>query len=912
MSIDFSAIPQTDSTRVAYPKFGPYVESYGILHQLGALLGLPQEEPAGVSHSINGFVFKHGLAAYEQKGVAAYKAFVRHQNAFFGTNYDNYTAMSTGYDWFYDLLTPEDRKEAIYRLIETTVVWPLQNDPYIPTQTQQSAGLQYMHPVAFYGDNLEMPITFTVDGEEVSYSNSDQASQRMTNEILTRALWGPTGLLTRFEVLNGGVYEEEIVYASYFYKLFPMIEAWYTATGQDFWQAGEHWKRFAQWLIYNSLPHKEAGPGAWYYPHMPQAYAGWSLQDSDIEKMIAASTTWLSRMGENNGADAAAWAMRLPTTWYDINSFFYGVLLGDPLRTPRSPQASGMMPSLILPGPIGRTYMRSHWDDYDATFLMHSTAEWPLRSTEDAMNSVFLWKNGGTLLTHKQGYAHDYGPSARWNIVLPYEPGDYANVLAGQWAWTGADARWRDTSLFTHKTGFLRAAEVIEGKYGYSAGDTSEWLKWHSRGGIQASDRQIVWFPASSTTESDYFLVFDRLKTDGASVQPHIIFNTVGQPVLSSQFGTPIDKSAMTSTMDGHWFTNSANTITVTNNETYRGGHPPAHAKLFAKVLLPAQPRIHLLGGTEGSYRVVVKIMQGNNDTASGYGVISNGKIVQVYVENRGSNYVKDQPASVVESETGVNSASILITELYGSNGIMNFSIREGGSGYGTGRNKIDITYAIQPNNGFPNVQYADGREATVPDPNSTTDDLNRLWGVWRFDIVQQNLQSDNLYVTALEATDSSQVAPSGAMTLLEGKGLKGANVADTLTFFNADYKSITSGSVTLPANVNGLHRILFTDLNTNTEYTISLCSTPIKTTSTKAGLIYLKDAAISDQCTINILQTGTVPNKPPSITGPTSITCRISELCTGIYMATDPEQDAITSFLIHDMATVFPGARFE
>ncbi len=866
MNTDFTAIPQTESGRSAFPRFQPYVEAYGILHQLGALLGLPPEEPNG-SYHLNGFIFKHGLGAYEAKGVGAYLALVRHRNASFGSNYTRDTALATGYDWFYDLFSQEERKEAIAKLVESAIVWPLQNDPNYPSATQQVASLKYMHGVAFYGDNIDMPIAFKVDGKEVTYSNSNGASQRIINEILTRSLWGPTGILSRFEVLMGGVNDEEIVYASYYYKVFPILEAWYTATGQDFWQAGVHWKRFMQWLIYNTLPHQETGKGPWYYPHMPQAYLGASLQDNDTMKMIAASTSWLGRMEEKDLADVAAWAMRLPTSWgaYDVEDFLYGVLMGDPLRTPRSPKEAAIEPSLVLPGPIARTYMRSGWDSYDATFAMHSVAEWPLRSTESCMNSIFLWKNGGTLLTHKQGYVHDYGPSSRWNIVLPYAPGDYSDGgMTGRWSWSGADNRWRDVTLFTHKSGFLRGAEVIAGKYGYSAGDTAEWLKWHSNNSIQSSDRQVVWFPAPAGTGSDYFLIFDRVSTDGKTVEPHVIFNTPVEPVLSRNFGAPIEKSTMTSRVTGHWLTTDADAMTVTNDQPYAGGHPPAHAKMFAKVLLPSRPKIHLLGGVGGSYRVRVKIVQGGNDSASTYAIVTDGKVARLFIHYAGigSGYAKGQEAKIQEVETGIQTATVLITDVNESvhNSLVSASILDPGSGYAAGQDKVDVTYATGINDipVYFSIDDLDGREAT-DDRFKGPYDPRALWGLWGFHLVNQDLQADNLYLVALEATDSAQLHPSGDMALLQGQGLVGAKVADTVTIFNSTYSRIAGGSITVPASP-GSHRMLISDLSPNSEYKLSILGTDVTKTSTSAGIIYLEGVSIINGGEIVVTQSGQTP----------------------------------------------------
>jgi hypothetical protein len=105
---DFSptGIPLDWSGRSAYPQFAHFIEAYGILYQLGTLLGVPEAEPADgqkylVQTSANfvGFTLKHGVRRYRDKGVEAYLAFVNHARASLeGPHGGKYTAFATGYD----------------------------------------------------------------------------------------------------------------------------------------------------------------------------------------------------------------------------------------------------------------------------------------------------------------------------------------------------------------------------------------------------------------------------------------------------------------------------------------------------------------------------------------------------------------------------------------------------------------------------------------------------------------------------------------------------------------------------------------------------------------------------------------------------------------------------------------------
>lgn len=568
MKTDFAAIADAEGREI-YPDFLTAIESCGLIHQVGKL---------------QDFAYLYEPAAYAARGAEALVALAKLEKASLGSNYLRNTALALGYDWLYDLLTPAQRRLVVNRLIAVTRVWPVGTDDPGEQGLAYNCprGMEMLNPLAFYGDGID-----------------DARAADMVDRLLKQTWWGPQGSLSRLQVLmGGGVTEEEMGYATRYTRFIPALEAWYTATGQDFFQAGSFWKGFARWMIHDLLPFRATGRNQKFFAKMQQMSQASYAEEDSYANIMGAASAWMGRMNEDGYAAVAAWLMRQSLHNYYNSTFFYSVLIGDPLRQPLTPAGAEIPDNYLAPAPLNRTFMRSQWNDGDATFALHSVAEWAcLRCEPYTMNSLLLWKNGGYLFSHKSGYRHDYGdmlPDWRYNVIALYQPGDHAERLDNGGWMDGCDLRWQDVTRFSGKGGFLRGAQVLPGQFGYSAGDASVFLSALSRRAVLSSDRQIVWFPAQPGSGSDYFVIYDRVETDSTTVQPHVVFNTIGEPLVSRDFGRPI---AGESRATGHWVVKDAAAVTVTNRSVYHDGRPPAHARMFLKVLLPEHPTIHRLGG---------------------------------------------------------------------------------------------------------------------------------------------------------------------------------------------------------------------------------------------------------------------------------------------------------------------------
>jgi hypothetical protein len=120
--------------------------------------------------------------------------------------------------------------------------------------------------------------------------------------------------------------------------------------------------------------------------------------------------------------------------------------------------------------------------------------------------------------------------------------------------------------------------------------------------------------------------------------------------------------------------------------------------------------------------------------------------------------------------------------------------------------------------------------------------------GYWRFHLVPEAPAGTTpagacSFLTAIEAADSKQPKPSGAMELLPSEEFLAARLGPNLVLFSRSGGVLEAGSVKIAAE--GLRRVVLADLRPETEYQVKLAGKEVSTAkTTSAGTVSIKRAA--------------------------------------------------------------------
>ena len=135
-------------------------------------------------------------------------------------------------------------------------------------------------------------------------------------------------------------------------------------------------------------------------------------------------------------------------------------------------------------------------------------------------------------------------------------------------------------------------------------------------------------------------------------------------------------------------------------------------------------------------------------------------------------------------------------------------------------------------------------------DPGSVS---NILKGMWRVQVEPQVNNLENVYLHVMQAVDAKVETPESTL-LIESPDLIGTTVANNLALFSAIEKEITSASVTLPAGISGLYRLVVADLSPSIAYTVRIDTTRYNKVASVAGTVYLENIPLQagDRITIS------------------------------------------------------------
>ena len=717
MSTEFAEEPHRPR-RGGFGWWSGYAESYGAIHQLGRITGI---------------TYRHPREAYGRKGVEVMVAFAEQEGYHTGDGhyYTRSTGFACGYDWLQDLMTPEQRKRCVEKLISNTQPPPISD--HEGHAYNCPCGQEIVNPLAFYGDGID-----------------DAKAEELIDAIVKETWWGPEGSLTLLEHLTGsGVPSEGNSYLARYAWFVPALEAWYTATGQDYFQAGTFWHGVIPWMLHSALPYGLTTDQRFAQARI-QTYCGYygdiRLRQAH-QNILALATGYLARAGANELASAARWASVLDGGPREY--FLYGVLMGNPQVPPKPPWEA--LPTFYVTGDNpGQVFMRSDWSDPDACVLTFSCMKRDTtRTAISGMNTFTLWKNGGPLLVNRAGYRHDYQiKEETFNMVSMYPPGDTPAVQLLQ----------KQTKL-THRNladfpeskaaGHLLGAEVVPGKYRYAAGDQSPVYRYSFADRVKSFDRQLVWFqsPKEGTNEStsDFVFLFDRMMTTGKDLQPHVVLNMVYEPKVSTDFRAEAKPKQL---FPWHDLFVDAPCLTITTDFDWQGWNHKAHARAFVRTLLPKKVKIHRVGG---------------NKEMDHYGRMLTGELPP--------------------------------------------------------------------------------RDNTVK--GLDTGDMLLFQGMYHVNVVYQEMTPKNLFLHAIEATDSRRETPA-PIALMEGPDMVGGRAGDCIALFSRKAVGLHAGNVEVPEGVSGTFRLIIADLQRESPYQLDAAKTTVTQQASSAGILYVEEVSLN------------------------------------------------------------------
>jgi heparin/heparan-sulfate lyase len=256
----------------------------------------------------------------------------------------------------------------------------------------------------------------------------------------------------------------------------------------------------------------------------------------------------------------------------------YDILWNDPDVPAEAPSGS-----LCRSYPAaGRTIMRSSWGTSAVIADFRSASDYTLGHNHLDDNSFTVFYRAGLALdagiydenngTHEMGYA---GRSIAHNTILVHDPAE-TFVLFGKSYLNDGGQRWRVPPSEAEYWYPSHVEKVLDPRYKYGAGgiirfeDTPEYTyslgdaaPSYSRAKLKAFDRHFLWVKSAQGLQKPVMVVFDSVVSTNGAFKKTYLLHTQAKPTVSGTLAT------------------------VANG----GG------VLYHETLLPASPRIEVIGG---------------------------------------------------------------------------------------------------------------------------------------------------------------------------------------------------------------------------------------------------------------------------------------------------------------------------
>jgi hypothetical protein len=492
------------------------------------------------------------------------------------------------YDWIYDAMSGEERVrfgdylgDWLYWYTKTPEI-TLQFGGWVYNQTWGPAHLNIGNTRD--GITPKLFVALALNGAGTKH---EDASKRFLTSWEQRI---PPECIPRFDEM-GGVWSESFGHGSYGpTKVIPWaFEAWRTATGQNWFELGTpttYLKEMNKWAVHLTVPFdNQTAP----------------IDDNSGGNIARDWSTTGPILGARYRDPVANYLTSMyqrpavSDKWYYVP--FHRFVIYDPEVAPRTPGQMNWPVASLFTG-AGHIYMRSAWDDPEATWAFFGAGPWYAGHSRDDEGN-FLIARKGWLVLRAGGMGHNddeyfSGGSLAFNVVTIFDPEETFNRLS-----PGEDRIERGGTKNERDGGMIRllysgrdqgakqrghiAAYKHCRDYTYAAADLSDGYR---KSKVSEVTRQFLYLRG----QREFFLIFDRVDATRAGFPKTWFLHMPGEPVID---GTETELTAghvysYTDAQVATWLSDPAGSRDVLST---------GRSRAFLKTLLPEGAVITKRGG---------------------------------------------------------------------------------------------------------------------------------------------------------------------------------------------------------------------------------------------------------------------------------------------------------------------------
>ncbi|WP_442506451.1 hypothetical protein SH528x_005296 [Novipirellula sp. SH528] len=483
------------------------------------------------------------------------------------------------YDWIYDALSESERKKfgnALGQWLTWYTQTPeitLRSGHWEYNQTWGVSHMNVMHARDAIIQKLYISLAITGAGTE-----HESKARQFLDSWNTRI---PRDCIPAFDAM-GGSWAESHGHGSYGpISVVPWaFEAWRTATGKDWFQLGNDdtfLKEMSRWLTYITVPH--TGRHAYIDDGGGSKYSSFDSSAPIIAKVYSDP---LAQAVTNQSFTEGG---------YKYGSIWERLLMNSAVEA-KTPGEMQLPLGYLLKG-AGHVFMRSHWDDPNATWAFFGAGPHIAGHQHDDEGHFLISRQGG--LVSKGGGKgigndsdHYWGGSLCFNILTIYDPDEQMrrnneNENDGglrRLVYDNNKVERGNITAFQHHSAFTYAAANLTKAY-----DSSK---------VKEVTRQFIYLRNPKKGGDEYFVVFDRVHSTQADYAKHFVLHMPEEPQLG---GDKTEKVA------GHVYEhNGAGLIsTWLSMPQDMGDEIPAlssgRSRMFLKTVLPERTSITKRGG---------------------------------------------------------------------------------------------------------------------------------------------------------------------------------------------------------------------------------------------------------------------------------------------------------------------------
>lgn len=407
------------------------------------------------------------------------------------------------YDWVYDALTPEQRR--LYGNALGSWLRFFTDKPEILLKWGHWEYNQTWGPIHLNvmncrdGLTQKLFIALAITGAGTTFESDAKAFLDSWNQRV------PAECLPAFDRM-GGVWSESYGHGAYGpVTVIPYaFQAWRTATGIDYFKRVKPWGypiEEPRWVAYTMMPHNERT--AW-------------IDDGDGSRPAACA-----RAAPMLHDGLSQWFSDRGREW--LRERWQRVACYDPAIAATAP--SSLPLAYLFPG-AGHVYMRSAWNDPDATWAFFGCGPQYAGHSRDDEGHFLICKRGA-LVARQGGQGHndsDYysGGSLIFNIVTIFDPDEKFRRDKGNENDGGLLRHVYESDGLPRERGRIVAFENSS-DYTYSAADITAGYNANK---AQLVTRQFLYLRG----RPEFFVIFDRIQATKPEFRRHFMLHVPTEP----------------------------------------------------------------------------------------------------------------------------------------------------------------------------------------------------------------------------------------------------------------------------------------------------------------------------------------------------------------------------------------------